>query len=155
MATLVSDAGVGDAALALGGATPGLSRPRAGSRAQTRTNGLSCGSCWPPGRSAPSTHGDLFVRTFVRLVTLTALFLGVAFVHLPGAQAIEVPETLADRRPVGAGPVVPPFPIDYLGVLWDTPGSRAASCSGATAHGRPGSRSPRTAPRPPASAPAR
>jgi Bacterial Ig domain/N-acetylmuramoyl-L-alanine amidase len=65
------------------------------------------------------------VRTFFRLLTLTALFLGVAFVHLPGAQAIEVPETLADRRPVGAGPVVPPFSIDYLGVLWDTPGRAA------------------------------
>ena len=63
------------------------------------------------------------MRTLLRLVTLTALFLGVAFVHLPGAQAIEVPETLAERRPVGAGPVVPPFSIDYLGVLWDTSGN--------------------------------
>lgn len=62
------------------------------------------------------------MRTLLRLLTLTALFLGVAFVDLPGAQAVEAPETLADRRPVGAGPVVTPFPIDHLGVLWDTPG---------------------------------
>ena len=63
------------------------------------------------------------MRALLRLFTVTALFLGVAFVHLPGAQAIEVPETLADRRPVGTDPVVPPFPIDYLGVLWDVPGN--------------------------------
>ena len=47
----------------------------------------------------------------------------MAFVPLPAAQAITVPETLADRRPVGAGPVVPPFPIDYLGVLWEARGT--------------------------------
>lgn len=65
------------------------------------------------------------MRTFVRLVTLLAVVLGVAFVHLPDAQAITVPETQADRRPVGAGPVVPPFSVDYLGVLWDTSGQAA------------------------------
>ncbi|MBW3626391.1 MAG: N-acetylmuramoyl-L-alanine amidase [Actinobacteria bacterium] len=34
------------------------------------------------------------------------------------AVALTAPETLADRRPVQAGPVEPGFPIDYLGVLW-------------------------------------
>ena len=74
------------------------------------------------------------MRTLLRLVTLTALLLGVAFVHLPGAQAITVPETLADRRPVGAAPVVPPFSIDYLGVLWEArekPSEHANEAAGA------------------------
>lgn len=35
------------------------------------------------------------------------------------ASARGVPETLADRQPVGRGPVEPGFPIQYLGVLWD------------------------------------
>ncbi len=39
------------------------------------------------------------------------------------AEAIRFPETLADQRPVQAGPVVPGFPIDYLGVIWEMPGS--------------------------------
>lgn len=63
------------------------------------------------------------MRTLVRLVTVVAVALGVTFVHMPMSQAVTVPETLADRRPVGVGPVVPPFSIDYLGVLWETSGA--------------------------------
>lgn len=72
------------------------------------------------------------MRSFFRLVTLTALFLGATLVPLSGAQAITVPETLADRRPVGAGPVVTPFPIDYLGVLWEARGPASEHAHGKT-----------------------
>jgi hypothetical protein len=65
------------------------------------------------------------MRTLLRLATVTAVFLGVTFVHLPVSQAMEVPETLADRRPVGVGIVVPEFSVDYLGVLWETRGAAA------------------------------
>lgn len=41
------------------------------------------------------------------------------------AQAVRVPETLSHRSPVTAGPVVPGFPIDHVGVLWDDPGHRS------------------------------
>lgn len=60
------------------------------------------------------------MRTLLLLVMVTAVFLGVTFGHLPVSQAVVVPETLADRRPVGVGPVEPGFPIDHLGVLWET-----------------------------------
>lgn len=63
------------------------------------------------------------MRTLVRLFTVVAVVLGVTFGQLPISQAVEVPETLADRRPVGVGVVVPPFSIDYLGVLWDERGA--------------------------------
>ena len=63
------------------------------------------------------------MRTLLRLGTVLTVFLGVSFVQLPMSQAVEVPRTLADQRPVGVGPVVPGFPIDYLGVLWDTDGA--------------------------------
>jgi hypothetical protein len=59
------------------------------------------------------------MRAVVRLTTVLAVFLAVTVVQIPISQAIEVPETLADRRPVGVGVVVPPFPIDHLGVIWD------------------------------------
>jgi 3D (Asp-Asp-Asp) domain-containing protein len=62
-------------------------------------------------------------RTLVRLVTVLAVFFGLSFVQLSVSQAIEVPETLADRRPVGVHPVVPDFSIDHLGVLWETRGT--------------------------------
>lgn len=41
------------------------------------------------------------------------------------AQAVRVPETLSHRSPATAGPVVPGFPIDHVGVLWDDPGHRS------------------------------
>jgi hypothetical protein len=43
-----------------------------------------------------------------------------AVVLVEPAAARTAPETLADRRPVQAGPVEPGFPIDYVGVLWGT-----------------------------------
>ncbi len=60
------------------------------------------------------------MRTLLRLMTVLTVFLGVSFVVLPMSQAVVVPETLADRRPVETGPVTVPFAIDHLGVLWDT-----------------------------------
>lgn len=60
------------------------------------------------------------MRALLRLGTVLAVFLGVSFVQLPISQAVVVHETLADRQPVGVGPVTPPFAIDDLGVLWDT-----------------------------------
>ena len=65
------------------------------------------------------------MRILLRLATVSAVFLGITVVHLPMSQAIEVPETLADRRPVGVGPVEPGFPIDHVGVLWETRGAAA------------------------------
>jgi hypothetical protein len=65
------------------------------------------------------------LRAVVRLATVLAVFIGVTVLHLPVSYAVEVPQTLADRRPVGAGPVVSPFPIDHLGVIWDVAGEPA------------------------------
>ena len=60
------------------------------------------------------------MRTLARLATVLTVFLGISFVHVPMSQAVVVPETLAERRPVEAGPVSPPFAIEHLGVLWET-----------------------------------
>ncbi|MFK5635256.1 N-acetylmuramoyl-L-alanine amidase [Ornithinimicrobium sp. LYQ103] len=51
--------------------------------------------------------------------------------------AVMAPSTLADRKPVQAGPVQTDFPIDYLGVLWDTPAAHghADDHGGAGANG--------------------
>ncbi|MFN2318080.1 MAG: N-acetylmuramoyl-L-alanine amidase, partial [Dermatophilaceae bacterium] len=51
-----------------------------------------------------------------------AVVAATALVLPEPAMAITVPETMADRRPVQAGPVESSFPIDHLGVIWDTPG---------------------------------
>ena len=57
-------------------------------------------------------------RRFVLFAALVGLLLaGLVLVGAP-AQA-GAPQTLAERRPVGAGPVDPDFPIDFVGVLWD------------------------------------
>jgi hypothetical protein len=37
------------------------------------------------------------------------------------AFAVQIPKTLADQKPVEVGPVFPGFPIDYVGVVWETP----------------------------------
>ena len=69
---------------------------------------------------------------------VVAVVAAVLLVDVGTAEARRVPETLADRRPVQAGPVVPGFPIDYLGVLWDNPDSESASADedrGDNAHG--------------------
>ncbi|MDK3257854.1 Ig-like domain-containing protein [Blastococcus capsensis] len=75
------------------------------------------------------------MRSLLRLATVSAVFLGVTVVHLPVSQALEVPETLADRRPVGVGPVEPGFPIDHLGVLWETRGDVGHADEEAEEHG--------------------
>ncbi|MDQ4133144.1 MAG: N-acetylmuramoyl-L-alanine amidase [Actinomycetota bacterium] len=53
-------------------------------------------------------------------VVVLSLLVSVVVLCDP-AVARTAPRTLADRRPVDAGPVEPGFPIDYLGVLWDGP----------------------------------
>ena len=75
------------------------------------------------------------MRILLRLVTVLAVFLGLTLVVLPVSRAIEAPETLADRRPVGVGAVEPGFPIDHLGVLWDTRGDQEHADEQAEAHG--------------------
>ena len=49
------------------------------------------------------------------------VMIGSVVVLSEPAVARTVPGTLADRRPVQAGPVEPGFAIDYLGVLWAAP----------------------------------
>jgi hypothetical protein len=58
-----------------------------------------------------------------RLIYLILPALLVVLVALPTvrSEAIEVPETLSHRTPVGVGIVEPGFPIDYVGVIWDRP----------------------------------
>lgn len=76
------------------------------------------------------------MRALVRLATVLTVFIGVTVVHLPVSYAVEVPQTLADRRPVGAGPVVSSFPIDHLGVIWDVAGEPAGHAADeAAGHG--------------------
>ena len=62
-------------------------------------------------------------RHHVNLVgRLVVLAMNVSIVVLSEpAVAQTAPKTLAERRPVEAGPVEPGFPVDYLGVLWNTP----------------------------------
>lgn len=57
-------------------------------------------------------------RIFTVVVLISASLSGTGVIARP----IEVPETLADRRAVQAGPVDPAFPIEYLGVVWDVAG---------------------------------
>ena len=57
---------------------------------------------------------------------LAATCLAVGWVAVGGGPvAAGAPRTLADRRPVGPGPVDPGFPIDVVGVLWE--GDHAAA----------------------------
>ncbi len=56
------------------------------------------------------------LNTVSRLVVLVMVV--SVFVLSEPAVARTAPKTLADRRPVQAGPVEPGFPIDYLGLLW-------------------------------------
>jgi hypothetical protein len=59
------------------------------------------------------------MRSSVRIM-LVLLVVASAVVAVSGrSQASFVPETLAHGAPVGVDPVVAPFGIDYLGVLWD------------------------------------
>ena len=59
-------------------------------------------------------------RRWLRLLVGVAVVASVVFAADGDAVAVQVPATLADQRPVGVGPVEPGFPIDYLGVVWDT-----------------------------------
>lgn len=58
------------------------------------------------------------IRRFRPLVALLVLFATVLAVELP-ASAEGPPETLAQPRAIGNGPIEVTFPIDYLGVQWE------------------------------------
>lgn len=69
-----------------------------------------------------------------------AVLLGLVLSLLVWVQpsvAVMAPSTLAERKPVQAGPVEVDFPIGYLGVLWDAPGAQdhAAERGEAGEHG--------------------
>ena len=60
---------------------------------------------------------------FVRaIVGVAGLSLVLVMLTAPAVHAIRVPETLSHRAPVTAAPVVPDFPVDYVGVLWEQTG---------------------------------
>jgi len=56
----------------------------------------------------------------VAQLAVVGLVASLAVVFAQPAAARMAPETLADRQPAQAGPVEPGFPVDYVGVLWDT-----------------------------------
>lgn len=62
----------------------------------------------------------LWGRRWLRLLVGVAVVASVVFAAEGDAVAVRVPATLADQRPVQVGPVEPGFPIDYLGVVWET-----------------------------------
>ena len=59
------------------------------------------------------------IRLVSRLLAVAVVSAAALVVPEP-AMAVTVPETMADRRPVQVGPVESAFPIDHLGVIWDT-----------------------------------
>ena len=59
------------------------------------------------------------MRTVVRVVTVLAIISATNVAGLSGVEAIQHPDTLAARAPVGIAPVETDFPIQYLGVIWD------------------------------------
>lgn len=64
------------------------------------------------------------MRRLLKLVVhavVVVLVVSTSLLWSGPAIARTVPETLADRRPVEAGPVTTQFGIDHLGVLWRTP----------------------------------
>ena len=68
--------------------------------------------------------GGLAVQRVARVVVGVAV-LSMALAMLPAVavQAVRVPETLSHRGSATAGPVVPGFAIDHLGVLFDDRGN--------------------------------
>lgn len=71
------------------------------------------------------------------MVVLAAAVALVAMLARPGAsEPVLVPRTLADARPVTAGPVVPGFPIDFLAVVWRGPGDGHDRAAVRFRHGR-------------------
>ena len=75
------------------------------------------------------------LKVVARVAVLALIVSAAVFSH--PAVALTAPETLADRRPVQAGPVEPGFPIDYVGVLWASPlgDGHGDEDSGAEPHG--------------------
>ena len=69
----------------------------------------------------PRAGWRLFLARAVRATLVVSIVAAAVLVDAGTAEAIRIPSTLADRRSVQTGPVEPGFPIDYLGVLWDTP----------------------------------
>lgn len=59
-------------------------------------------------------------RSLLSLAAVLTMTAAGVLVTAPAAVAVQAPETLTDRRPVQAGPVQPRFPIDHVGVIWDT-----------------------------------
>ncbi|MFH1330078.1 MAG: N-acetylmuramoyl-L-alanine amidase, partial [Actinomycetota bacterium] len=66
-------------------------------------------------------------RRWLRFLVGVVVVASVVLVVEGDAAAVRVPVTLADRRPVGVGPVETGFPVDYLGVVWETGGLSAFS----------------------------
>jgi hypothetical protein len=61
------------------------------------------------------------MRRVVQIVVVLAVVGATAGGVVGRSEAVFVPETLAHRAPVGSAPVLAPFAIDHLGVLWDVP----------------------------------
>ena len=59
-------------------------------------------------------------RRLILFVALAILAVG-GLVALGGPVQAGAPRTMAARTPVGAAPVEPDFPIDFVGVLWEGP----------------------------------
>lgn len=88
--------------------------------------------------SASSASWRLTNLRGVRATLVVVLVVAAVLVDIGTAEAVQIPETLADGRPVQAGPVETSFPIDYLGVLWDAPGYQPTDTDhhhGAEPHG--------------------
>ena len=74
------------------------------------------------GRSHPNPPGAAHTGPVPRILVALGLFLtatATVVVHGGPAHAVMVPDTLAFNRPVGAGPVRPGFPIDFVAVTWE------------------------------------
>ncbi len=80
---------------------------------------------------SPSAPWSRVLRPILVLVVMASV-LAAGDRH---AEAVRIPVTLADQRPVQTGPVNPGFPIDYLGVVWETPGTRPDHHGGPEPHG--------------------
>jgi hypothetical protein len=70
-----------------------------------------------PRLISPTEPGS---RQALRLFLGLAVVAAVLFAAGGDAVAVQVPTTLADRRPAQTGAVEPGFPIDYLALVWDT-----------------------------------
>jgi len=66
------------------------------------------------------------MKRSVTCLVVTAIVAGAVITVGDVAEAVRVPRTLAHVAPVGAAPVTPGFPIDYVGVQWDGDASGGA-----------------------------